>query len=242
MNKVLSFLVILLLVLMCACKSNALKPSKQPASYTKEYKVSGFTALEVYNSIDVKFSQSKETKILVTAGETALKYLKVEVKSGKLSMYFDTPAGFKGRLSASVTMSSPTLKAITTFNSADIEVVTPFKGESLKIEAYNSAEVEFKNATEIKTLKIGAFNSAEVEIPALKSTNVDAQAFNSADIELGGTTTTVTFEAYNTGGIDAARLFAKTGKATAFNAGSIKCNVPDLKIERYNGGKIKNIN
>lgn len=240
MNKILSFLFILLLVLMCACKTNANQPIKNETTTTKEYSVASFTAIEVYNTIDVKFSQGKQSKLVVTATPTSLSYLKVEVKNGKLTMFFDTPVGFKGRLSATVTMSAPTLTAINSFNSSDFEVVTPFKGEALKIETYNSAEVEFKQAVELKTLNIGAFNSAEVEILALKSSVVNAQSYNSADVELGGTATKVSFEAYNNGGIDAAKLQAKSGKATAFNSGTIKCNVTDLQLERYNGGKIKN--
>lgn len=241
MNKVLSFLAILMLVLLCACKSNAVTPAKKLTNYAKEYKVKSFNAVEVNNSIDVRFSQSSETKIIVTATEQALSYLKVQVSGGKLSMYFDTPIGFRGRLKASVVMSSPTLKAVTAFNSSDFEVVTPFKGETLKIEAYNSADIEFKNSVEVKTLTIGAFNSADVDIPVLKATTVNCEVFNSADVELGGNTGTVSFEAYNTGEIDAARLFAKSGKASAFNAGTIKCNVPELKSEKFNGGKIKNV-
>lgn len=241
MNKILSFLFILLLVLMCACKTNATQPVKNEAATTKEYTVGNFSALEVYNSISVKYTQSKQTKVVVSATPTALQYLKVEVRGNKLSMFFDTPTGFKGHLTAAVTMSAPTLTAITAFNSSDIEVVSPFKGESLKIESYNSAEVDFKQAVELKTLNLGAFNSAEVEIHNIKATLVDAQSYNSADIELGGTATKVSFEAYNTGGIDASELEARSGKATAFNAGSIKCNVADLQLKRYNGGKIKNV-
>ena len=241
MNKILSFLFILLLVLMCACKTNATQPVKSEATTTKEYSVGAFSSLEVYNAIGVKYSQSKQTKMVVSATPTALQYLQVKVKGGKLSIYFDTPQGFKGHLTASVTLSGPTLNGITAFNSSDIEVITPFKGETMKIESYNSAEVEFKKSVELKTLNIGAFNSAEVEISELEANHVTAQSYNSADIDLGGTTTKVSLEAYNTGGIDASELVAKSGKATAFNAGSIKCNVTDLQLERYNGGKIKNL-
>ncbi len=242
MNKVLSFLVILLLVLMCACKTSAVKPSGELSKYSKEFKVnSEFSSLEVRNAIEVKYSVAKETKVTVKANEESMTYLKIEVKRGKLIFFFDTPAGFRGRLSAEVTMSGPVLKSITTFNSADVTFLTPFKTENLQIECYNSGEVEFKQAVELKNLKIGVYNSAEVDAQNLKATMVDVSVFNSADVELGGTATIVNFEAYNSGGIDAAQLVAKSGKASAFNAGTIKCNVADFTYQRFNGGKIKNV-
>lgn len=242
MNKILSFLMILLLVLLCACKSNAVKPAASTSLNAKEYTVSNFNSIEVSNAIDVKFSQSKVTKVVVDANDEAFQYLKVEVAANKLSLYFDTPKNFRGHLSASVSMSAPSLQSIVAYNSADIEVVTPLKGDKLKIEAYNSADVEFKHELEYKSIKIGAFNSAEVDIRALEADMVDAQCFNSADIELGGSTKTVALEAYNTGDIDAEKLQAKDGKVTAFNAGAVKCNVVELKSSKYNSGKIKNIN
>ncbi|MDE6295571.1 MAG: DUF2807 domain-containing protein [Muribaculaceae bacterium] len=231
---------ITMMMLLCIFTSNAASPVGRSTNSTKEYKVRSFSAVRAYNSIDIRFSQSNKSKVVVNASHESLLYLKVEVDNGTLSLYFDPPRNYRGTLKADVEMSAPTLNAISIYNGCEFEVVTPFNGDNLYIEAFNNADVEFKKSVDIRALSIKAYNSAEVDFPTLKADTVDCEAYNSAEIELAGSAYEVSMDVFNSGVIDASHLSAKTGTAKAYNSGQIKCNVDRIKTDTYNSGKISN--
>lgn len=259
MNKVLSFLMIMLLVLLCACRTNAVSPSSAEGSAnSKTYNVGKFNSVEVMNTIKVKYSQGNTTKVQVTADNQSFEYLKVKCTNGKLEIYFDVPKSVSmqvkdgkiyfnhmgktiGGLSAEVELASPELNSITAYNSVDFEALTPLKGNKLNITAFNSADIELDYGVKVAQLQITAYNSADIEVKNLESEGVSIDAFNSADVELSGQTNTVNFSAYNSADIDAEKLKAGSGSASAFNSAEINCNVGRLNASKFNGGKIKNV-
>ena len=257
MNKFLSFLIILCLVLLCACRSNAVTPSADGSETTKSYNVDKFTTIEVMNSINVKYSQGKTTKVTVTADPVAFEYLKVQNKGNRLKIYFDYPndvttiiengvtiiksgSNAGRRFRADVQITSPELKKINAFNSVDFVFITPFKGKSLHIDAFNSADIDMKQGVNVEELHVSAYNSADIEVTGLECEDVNIAAFNSADVELSGKANTVSFSAYNSAEIEADHLTAKSGSASAFNGATIECNVANLNSSKFNGGSIKN--
>ncbi|MDE5551721.1 MAG: DUF2807 domain-containing protein [Muribaculaceae bacterium] len=231
---------ITMLMLLCIFTSNAATPAGRSANSTKEYKVRSFSSVRAYNSIDIRFSQSNKNKVVVNASHESLLYLKVEVDNGTLSLYFDPPKNYRGNLKADVEMSAPTLNTISIYNGCEFEVVTPFNGDNLYIEAFNNADVEFKKSVDLHALSIKAYNSGEVDFSTLKADTVDCEAYNSAEIELAGSAYEVSMDVFNSGVIDASHLSAKTGTAKAYNSGQIKCNIDRIKTDTYNSGKISN--
>lgn len=178
MKNLLSIVMVALMSL-CSCTMSA-----RQASAKQTFNISGdYTAIEVYNNIEVNYA-------IGTPGPAQVEFrngasadnLSLKVNNGTLVLKH------KGNGSVKVTLSGKPLSGIAASNNAeiDIEQMLSVTGD-LSIAVSNNAEVSLAGVS-CQNLHVASANNAEVKIGRVLAVNqVEVASANNAEVDFGHT-------------------------------------------------------
>ncbi len=169
---------------------------------TETRSVSDFHAIELDMAGDVEFSVGDHYSVVVEAQQNLLPILKIEVKNGKLRLYFDKNVSYSESVKVRVT--APAFDGLAISGSGTIRAMTALKTDKLDLDVSGSGDV---------IVAQGEFG------------NVDCDVSGSGGIELGGTANSLKADVAGSGEIRSKALTANVLDAAIAGSGTITCTV-----------------
>lgn len=220
-----------------------------------------FSSVSVSTGFDVRYRTGSSRNVTIEVSEDVLDHVKVEVDNGCLVIGLENWRGNRGKkivLEAQVT--GPSLHSVTVSSGADVEVLVPMSGKSLRLSASSGGDIELAQAVKYTSVDITASSGADIEVNGLQATDITvssssgadievkgirakavrASASSGADISLAGTADAVSLSASSAADIDAATLRGTKGSASASSGADISCNIASISVSKSSGGSVKN--
>lgn len=228
---------------------------------TKNLKLGDFNEIEV-SRVNIVYSVGTPGTATLSAPDNVMDKITVSTRGGKLKVNVSDEVNFRGRLNATLTVSSSSIKEIDAALSSNVKVTTPivYSG-GLDLEATTSAlivlgevkseeadiEVSTSGCVKIADLKcadeidVSASTSGSVKIAKATSKGFDGEATTSGTVKVEcGSIGDVDLDASTSGSI---KILAAVsgGTADASTGGTIKVNTSNISKTTSTGGRISGL-
>lgn len=253
------FAMVILLTQLAACSSSRVTPSSTFVTF--EVAAENVKAINVGNAIKVIYTQAPESSVRVEAPDNVVDYVSVKVKGDKLDVGLKPHVDIAGSSKVTVYVSSPSLKSVDASSASYVGMPAGLKTRSeINIEASSSATISISDlnvskagieASSAARISVGSLiaetvnaecrSAATMDLSSLDVRTISAEATSAATMSLSGRCDFADLEANSAATIKAKDLAAARGRANSNSAGSIKCNVSDVKIvDKSTSGRIEN--
>lgn len=208
-------------------------------------KVNDFTRLKVSTGVDVHYTIGSTLSVLVEVDNAdKLSQLKTEVTNGQLSIYWDSTTRNKKRYENThdnnkvrkVTITGPSLEAITTSSSAEVHVSGVMKGSFLELAASSSSTL----SGDFQYQRIHAKASSSGQIEAIvEATDIALESSSSAILTLRGNAQFLEVTASSSSSCIAKEVKTLKAEAAASSSASISLTVAlELNAKASSSGSI----
>lgn len=208
--KTIALLLLPALLLFTACDPTAIRGNGDLVTEARDEK--DFDGIDASISGKVVVLQGTEFKVKVQVEENLLPYLKTEVKSGDLHIYFSHNVRDVDNLVVTVTM--PELTSIRLDGSGELEANDVFASQLLNVDVSGSGSVEMGN---------------------IKYGKVSLDLSGSGNINLGGEAVELDASISGSGHLDARSCPVATADIHLSGSGSAKVDVSDKLIAHISG-------
>lgn len=197
--------------------------------------------LKVYTTGKIKLKEGEKLKVFVTApavsGFTATDnsdiYVQSALNGDKISVTVRDNSDFK---SANITASEIDLRA---YDNSDIKVRGTVLARKATLTSQDNSDISAFRI-DVHGLSMKSGDNSEIKCKDTKAGDVVARATDNSEIELAGTAVNVTLTASDMSEIDADKLNAQDGTATATDMATVKACSRNLKRSTSDMGKVKN--
>lgn len=260
MNRRISIFALLLLIVgVMAEASTHITPSK--TRVRKEVKVSGFNELVTSTAIDIIYTSSSKTKVVIEAPDNVISLISVNVTGNKLVAEFNKKnLNFKGSPQCKVYVEAPDVRSFSTNSAGDITITNKVDVSGTVTMKTNSAgnisaqkvvcddfvgnvgsagNISIEDLSSIG-VNISTYSAGDIKVANAKANDIKCVASSAGNIVISGNCSSVELVANSAGDVKASGLKAKVVKAVANSAGSIECYTTDtLEAQANSLGKIR---
>lgn len=232
-------------LMLCSCSIVAEKSDISDADakfVDRTFKVGSFKSIETSTVVNFKISQGNKTSLSLRAPSNLIDYITVKVEDGVLRV--DAKKGKRFHNPGdkfNMTVTVPTLNAITTTGTGDIKFSGKFKtgdfkatssgtgdidmpdflASDLYITSTGTGDVDFNGS--VNSASITSSGTGDVEFTSSKCERLTGTTSGTGDIELKGSASYAELYSYGTGDIKARRFSAAEVNATTSGTGDIDC-------------------
>lgn len=259
MKRIAIMWLLLLVTGSAAHAADHITPSK--TIVRKEVKASGFTQLLTVTAIDIVYTPSSKTRVVIEAPDNVMPYVSVTVSGDKLTASFNRKSlSFKGNPGCKLLVEAPDVRSFTTTSAGSITVAGTIDLPGTVRMSTNSAgainarkvvcddfaaEVNSAGAITVENLSAIAVNvstssAGDINVRKVKADNIKCVSSSAGKINISGSCQSVRLIANSAGDINAEGLKAASVNAVANSVGNIKCYVTDTFEAQCNSlGKIR---
>lgn len=197
--------------------------------------------LKVYTSGKIRLKEGEKLKVFVTAPSvntfTASDNSDIHVQSAlngdKISVTVRDNSDFK---SVNITAAELDFRA---HDNSDIKVRGTVLAQKASLVSHDNSDIS-ATRLDVNDLSMKAGDNSEIKSKSTKAGNIVARTTDNSEIELAGTAVNVSFTASDMSEIDADKLTAQYGTATATDMATVKSCTRNLKQSSSDMGKVKN--
>ncbi|GEM_PF-1959539 len=187
----------------------------------KSHKVS-FESVRVSTSINAEIINSNRQEVLITAPESIMDKVLVDVQNGRLHIAFKPGTSIRGTHRVSARIYTNKLSGIAADSSADIVIQGKFTQEQLNLSASSSGSIE--GDVEANELSIEVSSSGDIT-SRVWARNLMGKASSSGDLNLSGTAKNGELKASSSGSIDSPSLVLENAVLRASSSGDVRVGV-----------------
>ena len=181
----------------------------------EERSLSNFDAVSVSSGIEVLINQDSFEKVVVEADENIQKVLKTEVSGGKLKIFLEEGVNHAKKLKVYVTIKQ--LKALEASSGSEVKSGNKINAENLSIHSSSGSEVTMEVNCNVLT--------------------VDSSS--GSEMTISGTSQSIKAESSSGSELDASKLIAEKGDASASSGSNLDVHVTkEFKAHASSGSDI----
>lgn len=212
---------------------------------SEERDLPAFSAVQVNSSIQVTIEAGSEQRVVASADDNILPYLRTEVEGDTLMVDLGEEGNNINILDAqhqrTVAITAPAIEELVVNSSGSI-TAEALTGEQVAVETNSSGDIDV-DAIRADSLRIVANSSGDVTIDDLEATALDATLNSSGNVEVAGEVQSQNVQITSSGNYDAAELrstgasvqVSSSGNATLWVTGSLRGETSSSGEIRYYG-------
>lgn len=194
--------------------------------------------IQVSNSINAVIVKSEEEKVVVSAPDDIMEYVKVDNTGGKMRIYMN--AGYGKSISTKNVKAKIYVKDFSQLNansSADIKVNDNFKQDRVDVYVSSSGSIDVVGL-EANDFKIEVSSSGDFS-GKIFATNLKVSASSSGDVDLIGNAKNASINANSSASINATNLLIENANLSASSSGNVTTSVSrSLSADASSSGDI----
>lgn len=245
MSKIHLFFTLFAFATLAACDGTILDQTVVRGSgvlATEERDVPAFTAIRVASSADVILKAGDEQRVVASADDNVLPYLRTKVEGDTLVVDFrdDDSAGLSimdTQHSPQVEVTAPGVVELSTTSSGNI-TADSLEGERIVLEISSSGNLSVDTARG-DTVRVKVSSSGDLEVALLEATDLVVEISSSGDVTLGGDAQSQDIRLSSSGNYDAAELRSGEAVVDLSSSGNATVWVTDrLEADTSSSGKV----
>lgn len=209
---------------------------------SEERELPGFSAVHVNSSIDVTIETGPEQRVVASADDNILPYLRTEVEGDTLIV----DLGEEDDNITIIDMEHPATVAITAsaieelvVNSSGNITAEALTGEQVAVQTNSSGDIDV-GAVSANSLRIITNSSGDVTIDGLEATALDATLNSSGNVDIAGEVQSQNVQLTSSGNYEAAELRSASASAQISSSGNATLWVTEsLRGETNSSGDIR---
>lgn len=198
-----------------------------------------FHAIDVRGDAQVDVWQKDNRGVMVSGKSNLVALADIRVEDKTLIVDFKRPVHIKGAHALHVTVMVPQLQAITVHGSGRVRLRGGFDMPQLAVMAADKANVA-GDSVKVGQLRVQAMGQAEADLERVQAKEVEAAAFDKAEVELSGSAETAKLTNNGRGDMDAADLRVGQAQVVVNGKGDVEVFATQaLQAHANGGGKIE---
>lgn len=213
---------------------------------SEERELPGFSAVHVNSSIDVTIETGPEQRVVASADDNILPYLRTEVEGDTLIVDLGeeddniTIIDMEHPATVAITAPAiaPAIEELVVNSSGDI-TAEALTGEQVTVQTNSSGDIDV-GAVSANSLRIITNSSGDVTIDGLEATALDATLNSSGNVDIAGEVQSQNVQLTSSGNYEAAELRSASASAQISSSGDATLWVTEsLRGETNSSGDIR---
>jgi len=181
----------------------------------QERNISGFDEISVSTGIEVILNQDTFEKVVVEVDENIQEILKTEVTGGKLKIYLEEGVSHTKTMKVYVTLKQ--LNSLTASSGSEVKTVNKINAENLTVSSSSGSEVSME----------------------VNCSMVTVDSSSGSQMSVNGTSVAIKAECSSGADLDASKLIAEKGEASASSGSHLEVHVTkEIKAHASSGANI----